>query len=86
MNHSWRVPAGNAAQRSAPRETSSPASLHSSVTGTVYSHSDSQSDNGRRVLNGCSHINQLPTSTNTVQAMREPQPMRQNTKEDGSVE
>ena len=86
MNHSWRVLAGNAAHRSAPRETSSPASLHSSVTGTVYSHSESQSESGRRVLYGCSHKNQLPTSTNTVQAMREPQPMRQNTNDDGRDE
>ena len=68
-----------------PKETSSPASAHSTVTGTVYSHSDSHSDSGRRAANGCSHKNQQPMSTNTLQAMRDPQPIRQKAKEDGSV-
>ena len=85
MNHSCRVDAGNAAQRSAPHETSSPASLHSSVKGTVYSHSDSHSESGRRVLYGCSHRNQPPMSTKTLHAMRDPQPIRQNAKDDGRV-
>ena len=85
MNQSCRVEAGKTAHRSVPKDTGKPPSAQSSVTGTVYSHRDSHSDSGRRVAKGCSHRNQLPMNTKMLQAMREPQPIRQKAKEEDSV-
>ena len=41
-----------------------------------------RSDSSRRVRKGCSHKNQPPIKINTLHPIRDPQPMRQNAKEE----